>query len=347
MGTLRLFNPQNDLALAAGLAAYTPPASAAAFARAGAFLPAWWSDEGDMIITSESDREPEASWLRDEYGLRFDISCRGDADAVDPWGWSANAKAIMSRAGAPDCLLPSAESIDSMRMLSHRRTAMRLREALDTDCGAEVTDESEIREFIHRHDGQVFTKSPWSCSGRGVVPLHSMHINKAIDIVMGMVRRQGSALLERATAAGTDFAALFDSKPSGVRFAGWSVFDSSSGGVYNGNIVASQSHLESLIAGMTDMEHLRDVINRLERAMTEMVAPHYTGPLGVDMLAGNDGTLNPCIELNLRRTMGFVARDVVNRLHEEGRLVMNAGERDLHLCRRHGAFCIGISRASV
>ena len=81
--------------------------------------------------------------------------------------------------------------------------------------------------------------------------------------------------------------------------------------------------------------------------MTEMVAPHDTGPLGVDMLAGNDGTLNPCIELNLRRTMGFVARDVFNRLHEEGRLVMNAGERDLHLCRRHGAFCIGISRASV
>ena len=40
-------------------------------------------------------------------------------------------------------------------------------------------------------------------------------------------------------------------------------------------------------------------------AIAEVVAPGYSGPLGIDMLATGDGRINPCVEMNLRMTMGM------------------------------------------
>jgi hypothetical protein len=33
----------------------------------------------------------------------------------------------------------------------------------------------------------------------------------------------------------------------------------------------------------------------------------YSGPFGIDMMIIKDGFLHPCVEINLRRTMGHVA----------------------------------------
>ena len=33
----------------------------------------------------------------------------------------------------------------------------------------------------------------------------------------------------------------------------------------------------------------------------------YVGPVGIDMLADKDGRVNPCVEINLRHTMGMTA----------------------------------------
>lgn len=348
MPTLRLFNPQNDLALAAGLRAYTPPGPAAAFAAAGALLPAWWSAEDDIIAVS-AGLAGDAQWLRREYGLSVETTGGENADALDPWGWSVNAAAILASHGARHELLPDIESLDTLRRLSHRRTAMTLRRALGVDEGTEITCTDDAREYLRRNNGQVFAKSPWSCSGRGVVPLMSMPPDKATEIIAGIIRRQGSAMLECATSPGTDFAALFECRDGKARFTGWSVFESSTAGAYSGNLVASQATLRTLLAERTDIQELDSTITILVKALDNTVAPYYTGPAGIDMLIGADGTINPCIELNLRRTMGFVARDVHARLGVEGRLVMTAGRDAIKLCRPRGRFCIGvdISRANA
>jgi hypothetical protein len=42
----------------------------------------------------------------------------------------------------------------------------------------------------------------------------------------------------------------------------------------------------------------------------EIYSPHYTGNIGVDMLvylSGNQYKLHPCIEINMRKSMGFLA----------------------------------------
>ena len=43
MAKLHIFNPENDLALAANVARYTPPPAAVSLRLSGALLPLWWA----------------------------------------------------------------------------------------------------------------------------------------------------------------------------------------------------------------------------------------------------------------------------------------------------------------
>lgn len=51
--------------------------------------------------------------------------------------------------------------------------------------------------------------------------------------------------------------------------------------------------------------------HRIASILTPMIAPHYTGWLGVDMMLHTDSTggtaVWPCVEINLRLTMGVLA----------------------------------------
>ena len=52
------------------------------------------------------------------------------------------------------------------------------------------------------------------------------------------------------------------------------------------------------------------VVDHVLAALDVIIAPHYKGPLGVDMMIYRDGNkglaVNPCVEVNLRMTMGMV-----------------------------------------
>ena len=43
------------------------------------------------------------------------------------------------------------------------------------------------------------------------------------------------------------------------------------------------------------------------RHIATRIAPHYDGPLGIDMIITTDHRLHPLIEINLRTTMGMAA----------------------------------------
>ena len=57
-----------------------------------------------------------------------------------------------------------------------------------------------------------------------------------------------------------------------------------------------------------------EVVEALAQVLDEMIAPHYQGWMGVDMLlfnaqskgGENEIGINPCVELNLRPTMGAI-----------------------------------------
>lgn len=317
MMRLFLFNPENDMALALGVRNYTPPPRVAALHEAGALLPAWFCRPGDAILAPPGFGD-DAARLRAEYGLDFTLDFDPSRVIPQPWGWSADAVRQFVRAGVPASRLPDAEAIDRMRSLSHRRTSIAILEALgERDLlPAEFTDISDVQS-----EGDCILKSPWSCSGRGVFASRSYPSDALTSVARGIIHRQGSVMVERRFDRVADFSALFESDGHEITHVGWGLFSTDESLGYCGNRVMSQSGIESHLHGLgVDTSGLA---LRLSSVLTALIPPYYIGPLGVDMMVYNDcGSLrtHPCIELNLRTTMGFVAMGVHERLGATGLL---------------------------
>lgn len=319
---VHIYNPENDLALAAGTASYTPPPAAVAQARRGALLPLWWADADDAVVCDDPARLDrwERDWGRLPVNSRFER-----ADGAAPWGWSAAVTRRLARLGVRRETMPSDNMLEAIRQLSHRRTSMRLLAMLGLEGVAhEVSSVDKVMALTEAFDGHIYLKSPWSCSGRGVMSAAHMTPDAVRAFATGTIRRQGSVMVERAIKATADFATLFTATDHGVRFKGWSMFQTSPTGKYEGQIVDADSHIAARLASLTPITPLEATVSRMEKALTEIVGNIYRGPLGVDMMVRADGGVHPCVEVNLRRTMGFVSADIHRRLTVSGQLKISA-----------------------
>ena len=88
---------------------------------------------------------------------------------------------------------------------------------------------------------------------------------------------------------------------------------------YDSGIIAGQDELEGIITSRLGQsaDYLHMISAALSKILTGIVAPHYEGYLGIDMMIYRDrcGTLqlNPCVEMNLRMTMGMVSAIIADR----------------------------------
>ena len=315
---LHLFNPENDLALGLGCRNYTPPPHAAAIHRAGALLPLWWAGEDDLVIAPEG-LAAYAGQLKERFGLHGNIFTGQPVKATPaPWGWSADAKRQFTVAGVRPETLPSDEMIGRLRLLSHRRMTIEIIEGLGGDCPVptEATDPEAVVEAERLSPG-CFIKSPWSGSGRGVFCARSLDEKALYKRAAGIINRQGSVMVERGLDKELDFAALFHAEGGRVCFKGWSVFKAESRGMYSGNIVAPQSRLHEIICGYLPAEMLADTISREEEILSRLAGGSYEGWLGIDMMVYRENgemKLMPCVEMNLRMTMGVAAMKIGEKL---------------------------------
>lgn len=283
------FNPENDLALAAGVANYTPPKSVQEFRAALAAIPAWMAAPGDNIFAPGVSEQ----WLR-EAGLEVQLKPEG---IPTPWGWSANAVAQFQRIG----IAGPFPDVERLRQLSHRRTAMQLHQALQGKLPYVLPPAPQ--EIFRVEDlpdtDQIFLKSPWSCSGRGVIDCQGLSAENIRRRATDTIRRQGSVMVEPRLRKVRDFAMLFRSG----KFQGLSLFETN-GTAYTGNIVAPQPELAAMLGA--------DYLEETARAIEQSLPADYQGSLGVDMMLHEDG-ICPTVEVNLRFTMGFVALALAER----------------------------------
>lgn len=284
--------------------------------KAGEMLPMWYGKPGDQVLCFGVnarwwDTMTEKFWLETRI---WDHEC--DRNIPSPWGWSLPVRDYYLDLGFT-LGIPSDKDIEKIRELSHRRTAAALgttlRETLPdmplTEPAIEAKTIAEVEQAIAWHGGQVMVKFPWSSSGRGLANSRLMGIDKTLRMAQESISKQGSVMVEPLHERSLDFALLFECRGGdGCLCHGTSVFATDERGKYIGNMIASESDRRAEIGKHIDLGIIREVEQTIWKWLIKNVGPYYEGILGVDMMVTTDGKLDPCVELNLRKTMGWVAK---------------------------------------
>ena len=316
---LLVFNPEHDLALAANLSNFTAPHAGRQLRADLGFVPAIWAAADDFVLV-ENVEDAERRFLRltrRPFGrfIAKELLCKLQFSAVDVWGWDLAIRAYLLRWGVEAVVMPTVTQIDAIRQLSHRRHAMQLLESLQMPgtigCASETDQMDIIADRLHRGEHLV-VKAPWSSSGRGVRFMEGdMNIYDK-GWVRHVIEKQGSVMVEPYYNKVKDFGMEFVSDGKGlVSYVGLSLFQTSNG-AYTGNILASEDEKEHMISRYISADLLKAIRQKICTLMGVLLKDRYAGAFGIDMMVvrrddGDGFLLHPCVEINLRRTMGHVA----------------------------------------
>ena len=343
---LHIFNPEHDIALAADVRRFTAPLAARQLRRDLAFLPALWADDGDFVLVEEVDEAVRQSkffgtLMADVRFVSADdlrrLSQQFSAVEIEPWGWDFGVVETLSKAGLGR-FCPSAEQIRTIRELSSRRwaaehllPALRSRLSFKTvGVSRYISHESELPTAA---EIPFVLKSPWSSSGRGIrYVFDPKQLERNLSWARRVVGQQGGIMVEPFYEKVTDFAMEFEADGA-VVFKGLSLFLTKNG-AYTGNLIASEREKQEILSEWVPVEIQTRLSEAICSIVSEKFSGRYTGPFGIDMMIVRDGSknladdskkiadgsknrgekseiaLHPCVELNLRRTMGHVALSI-------------------------------------
>ena len=317
MAKLYVFNPEHDLALAANLSNFTSPLAGRKMRHDLGYIPALWAKDDDYVLV---DNVEEAEIAFGKINKELKLSPKRFVDRhqlhrlyinkVEPWGWDLALRSFLIRYGVD--VVPTEDEIATIRVLSHRRQAAILLKQLEMEGTTGVSQEADsiddIKTILCEY-GRIVVKAPWSSSGRGV-----RFVNETLDgyqerWISNIIAKQGSVMVEPCYDNVKDFGMEFESDGEGnVTYLGLSLFDTRNG-AYTGNLIASE---EQKMQAMPEelRSEIMEVRDRICSLFGNEFKGKYKGPFGVDMMVVKtaDGLLlHPCVEINLRRTMGHVA----------------------------------------
>ena len=331
-----LFNPEHDLALAHGAHNYTAPPFARQLRRDLRLLPAWVAPAGSFIaIPDDCSVEEDRRWLQDHHLEITPVTISKIADLGDcrihPWGWDATLRRQLLQAGVSPDYLPADGQLDWIRRLSHRRTTIAVHQALGnafSPCPVELSTVEDVTAFMTAHPG-CYLKMPWSGSGKGIYrvldPTGDNHVPRWIE---GALHRQGSLLCEVGLDKIQDFAIECECRDGKTALTGYSVFDSDFHSQFGSGRVAPMQELRQLL--FNQYLDLDKVVDNVLKVIDGLIAPHYNGPLGIDMMLYRDDNgsiaLNPCVEVNLRMTMGMVTAAMGSHHNLRGNFSVSASK---------------------
>ena len=319
---LHVFNPEHDIALAANLANFTAPHAGRQLRNDLGVLPALWVGAGDAVLVDNMEQAQKV-WRRLKYRVgRGDVTfvdktalARMQVSRIEPWGWDLALRAQLQRWGIAADLLPDDSQLALIRQLSHRRTAAALLPQLQMQGTVgqsfECRSADEVAALLEqcRH---VVLKAPWSSSGRGVRFLSDGQWSPSVqNWLRNVVSAQGSVMVEPCYHRVKDFGMEFEATDGGIRYLGLSLFHTVNG-AYTGNVIATEAWKREQISRYVSTDLLDAVREKIVRLLD---LGSYRGPFGVDMMICTEPhdrsySLHPCVEINLRRTMGHVALSV-------------------------------------
>jgi len=341
-----LFNPTCEYAIANGSAYWQPNRLLQKMEADLSSLPMFFAKKEDYVLV---ERIPSVEFLKTLKQIDIEIpnfitkkEAINNIDFINlpknkllPWGWSPSAHKF---------LFPLKESCTSgfqnspvfswkseHREITSRKFALSIliqlqstfnpNYILPVNFAPKVCTTQNDFETVIQQWKNVMIKAPWSSSGRGLQPITKTPVHpKVWEKIMGIVKEQGYTVAEPLLNKIHDLAFLFELKNGKVDFLGISNFYTDNKGQYEGNYLNGlSSAVEKRIPEFVDLvvrEIRQPLINAIEASD---MAKFYEGVFGVDMLIytdkNNNLKINPCLEINVRHTMGLLAFRLERIIH--------------------------------
>jgi hypothetical protein len=327
MFKLHVFNPEHDIALGRDNGSFPLSKAVLRIRKAFAHIPVFWAGEGDWILVD--DIASAEKTLRTENFMHKsvrlvtldDLRSLNDDEMpseIVPWGWDKHIVRTLLKANPKFVrLVPDSKELNTIRELSSRVFVAShiLNKLISTD--SRLIGEMEVYSgnvekvnVLLKNRGKTVIKSPWSSSGRGVRFVESKLTENELGWCRKILQEQGAILLEPHYEKKVDFAMEFFIDKSGdVSFLGLNVF-STTNGYFAKNIIDTEENKRKFISKYIPIRLLDRVTERIISTTSDIFRNKYQGPFGVDMMIvkiGKEFRLHPCVELNLRFTMGHVA----------------------------------------
>lgn len=315
--TLHIFNPEHEMAMACGGRHINLPHTIQELRMNMGWMPALWAHDGDIVLVDDKAFAIKAAGRHEHADVLFlePADIQGQRfDRIEPWGWDMALLTLLTEARITAPTMPDEQQVTAIRRLAGREhTADALayiRKGIEhATCGESryVTTETE------RCDGSCVIKAPWSSSGRGIryVMAGEPLSDNTRRWMTNVIRRQGGITVEPYYPKVKDFAMEFEMEGQRARYLGLSLFITTNG-AYAGNLLATEEEKRRRLSAFLPSDLLQTVRQRICSYAESHYAGVYEGPFGVDMMVvATDGAqgflLHPCVEINLRRTMGHVA----------------------------------------
>ena len=276
-GSVFLFNPDNDMALATFSPYYKSPAGIVKMASDLPYSPWGWNPA--LAATLRGNGVGDENLPSDEWLSRY--------------------RALSGRNHYAGLL----------EQLRHIPQTCGLSQVCDSL--------SQVVDFMHRHEQVVLkTPWSGSGRGLMKLSLAGL-TPSAEGWILRTLRTQGCIMAEPLYNKVCDFAMEFRSEGGVVSFVGYSLFETDSHGNYKGNLLMSDAAVEERICSFVSADALRMTRDALLCYFCDNVADAYSGYFGVDMMLCRDADggykLHPLVEVNLRMNMGVVSRLFYNR----------------------------------
>ncbi len=323
---LYVFNPEHDIVLASNSQHITPPKAASQLRHDLGFLPALWAGASDVVLVDDAAFSHQAfdklgrhlrCTLVERQSLRKLLTTVAPADLrLRPWGWDRQVARELSELGISGELLPTEQQLTAIRGMSHRKwAAQHLLNPLSTERA--LIGQSHAAETLDaccaliQSFGSAIVKAPWSSSGRGVRRIEASNIApQQLGWMARIIADQGCIMVEPCYNKVIDFGIELTSDGQGtVSFRGLSLFYTDHG-AYVGNLVMNEEQKWQLLSSYVNKDLLKEIVTHHCDVLGEALKNVYAGPLGIDMMIVRHEEalkIHPCVEMNLRATMGHVA----------------------------------------
>ncbi len=339
LSKIHFFNPGHETAVLVNSSNYTAPANVRVMMKDLSLLPAWYAEAGDLVITDHPEANKYLKTLPEEIApdivtISLHVFPKDDKPVcsclAEPWGISRHSLEVfrkLKRDWEVDIHIPEwkAEYYEMTGRYTGNKVLANLCrnpgeiEPILTPCLCK--DLLVVKQYMDQLEPPFVIKTPFSSSGRGILWLYSEELSvKDIAWIEGAIRKQGTVTIEKGLEKVVDFAMEFYSDGAGnIIYKGLSLFSTGERGAYSGNILMDQSRLWEYLDRYISKDKLNKVVEALTTQLRSFYGFSYTGYLGVDMMIyENEGYhLHPCVEINMRYTMGLVAIKVFDKVVDQ------------------------------